>query len=283
MILTTAIDRRDNLGREAFEREYLRPLVPVVLTDAIEHWAALGKWTPEFFRTSYGDLQVEVDGESMLLRELVERVEASTPEHPAPYLRNQALAEWPPELLADVSPMPACTQPNWLESRVFPSRGDLSATEVYIGGSGASFPVLHYDNLHTHAFLMQLYGEKEYLAFPPDQAAFLYPRDGTERNRSRIGDILDPDLDAFPLADRAEGVRFRLGPGETLFVPAGWWHTARILSPSVTVSINAVNRANGRSFRRDYLESLRGHSPVVRAGVGAVLTLGSFAKVFEMV
>ena len=70
--------------------------------------------------------------------------------------------------------------------RSLPSRGDLSATEVYIGGSGASFPVLHYDNLHTHAFLMQLYGEKEYLAFRPDQAAFLYPRDRLRSMPSRL-------------------------------------------------------------------------------------------------
>jgi hypothetical protein len=283
MKLTPDIDRRERLDSDTFERSYLRPLVPVVLTDAIDHWAALGKWTPEFFKTRYGHLQVEVDGESMPLRELVERVEASTPERPAPYLRNQALAEWPPELLADVSPMPDCTRPNWLQSRLFPSRGDLSATEVYIGGRGASFPVLHYDNLHTHAFLMQLYGEKEYLAFRPDQAGYLYPRDGMERNKSRIADITHPDGDAFPLADRAEGLRFRLGPGETLFVPAGWWHTARIISPSITVSINAVNRANGRAFRHDYLESLHGHSPLVRMGVGAVLSFGSVAKRFEMV
>ena len=98
---------------------------------------------------------------------------------------------------------------------------------------------------------MQLYGEKEYVAFSPEQGAVLYPRPGIERNKSQINDPLNPDLDAFPLCDQAEGVRFRLGPGETLFVPAGWWHTARILSPSVTVSINTVNRANAAAFRHD--------------------------------
>ena len=120
MQLADQIDRRAGLSREQFDREYLRPLRPVILTDAISHWRALGRWSPQFFKEQYGDLEVEVDGEAMALGDLIDRVEASTDDNPAPYLRNQALAEWPPELSADVFPMPDCTQPNWLESRVFP-------------------------------------------------------------------------------------------------------------------------------------------------------------------
>ena len=76
----------------------------------------------QFFKEEYGHLEVEVDGEAMPLGDLIDRVEASTDDNPAPYLRNQVLAEWPPELTADVSPMPDCTQPNWLDSRVLPDR-----------------------------------------------------------------------------------------------------------------------------------------------------------------
>ena len=120
MQLADQIDRRAGLSRDQFEREYLHPLRPVILTDAISHWRALGRWSPQFFKEEYGDLEVKVDGETMALGDLIDRVEASTDDNPAPYLRNQALAEWPPELSADVFPMPDCTQPNWLESRVFP-------------------------------------------------------------------------------------------------------------------------------------------------------------------
>ena len=180
----------------------------MILTDAISHWRALGRWSPQFFKEEYGGLEVEVDGETMALGDLIDRVEASTDDNPAPYLRNQALAEWPPELSADVSPMPDCTQPNWLESRVFPKGEKLSSVEVYIGGQGAQFPVLHYDGLHTHAFLMQLYGDKEYIVFSPEQTRFMYPQDGIAANKSRIDDLLHPDLAAFPLFDQAEGLRF---------------------------------------------------------------------------
>ena len=281
MQLTDQIDRRASLTREQFAREYLNPLRPVILTDALSHWRALGRWTPQYFKENYGGLQIDIDGETMPLRDLIDRIESSTSENPAPYLRNQALAEWPPELADEVTPMPECTQPNWLESRFFPSRHPLSSVEVYIGGEGARFPTLHYDNWHTHAFLMQLYGDKEYLAFSADQTAFMYPRDGLARNTSRIDDVLEPDPAEFPLFDQAEGLRFQLHPGETLFVPAGWWHTARILGPSVTVSVNGLNRANSAAFRNDYCAHIARRSALISAAVRGGLLVGQATHLFE--
>ncbi len=282
MKLTDQIDRRKGLSRSAFEHEYVLANRPVVITDAIDHWRALGRWTPDFFKRHHGALQVQIDGETLSLAELIDRVEASSEAQPAPYLRNQSLSDWPRELWDDVHPMPDCTGPNWLESRLFPSRESLSFVEVYIGGRGAHFPVLHYDNWHTHAYLMQLYGDKEYVAFAPDQTARMYPRGGREENKSRIGDLVHPDLDEFPLFEQAEGIRFSLHAGETLFVPSGWWHTARILSPSVTVSINGVNRANARSFRRDYCANLRRYSPLRAAVVQTLLIVGERLDLFEI-
>ena len=253
--MATDIDRRDwaTLGRDGFQREYLTPLRPVVITGGIDSWGARDKWTPAFFSRQHGSRVVIVDGQRWRLADLIDAIQSSSPQRPAPYLRNELLARWPAELLADISPMPECTRPNWLESRAIPAWQPMTFVELYIGGAGAKFPVLHYDNLHTHAFLMQLYGEKEYLALAPDQASFLYPQDGQAENRSGVDDIENPDLNRFPRVDQARGIRFKLGPGETLFVPAGWWHTARILSTSITVSINGANRANWSAFRKDFI------------------------------
>ena len=154
--------------------------------------------------------------------------------------------------LDHVEPMPDCTRPNWLASATFPSRVDLTYREIFIGGPGARFHVLHYDNYHTHAFLMQLFGDKEYMAYGPDQTPFLYPNTTRRLNESQVGDGIEPDLTMFPLFEKARGIRFQLHSGETLFVPAGWWHTARILSPSITISINGANKANWKDFKIDY-------------------------------
>ena len=88
MKLTDGIDCRTGLSHDAFVREYLDPLRPVILTDSIAHWPALGKWTPQFFKEHYGDLEVKIDGQLLAMKDLIDQVEASTEDTPAPYLRN---------------------------------------------------------------------------------------------------------------------------------------------------------------------------------------------------
>jgi histone arginine demethylase JMJD6 len=258
------IDRHEwsQLGRKRYVREYVDPLTPVIITGALEHWAATRKWTFELFRAQYGDLPLEIDGRKLSMAQLIEEVIASTPDAPAPYLRNHLVKNLPKALQADIAPMPACTRPNWLEHPLISAHTSLTYVELYIGGRGARFPVLHYDGLHTHAFLMQIQGVKEYVGFAPDQTPYMYIRGragepgvspiSEQPNVSEINDIENWDASRFALFGKAKGVRFTLHPGETLFMPAGWWHTARILSPSITISINGANAANWSDFRKDF-------------------------------
>ena len=261
------IDRRHELAHRDFVREYLTPLRPVIITDATRMWPALRKWTPEFFADRYGSLTVTVDARTMTLRELVDQVLVSSPEHPAPYLRNQLLAQWPADIRADVTPLPGCTKPNWLDSPLFPTRESLNYFEVFIGGRGAAFPVLHYDGLHTHAFIMEIYGDKEFWVYPPEESAFVYPRAGIEANKSQVEDVENPDLERFPLFSRATPTRFVLHAGETLFVPAGWWHTTRMLTAAISVSVNAANATNWKEFTHDFCAQLGRSRGAVRARV----------------
>jgi len=249
------IDRHDwsQLGCKRYLREYVDPLKPVIITGALEHWPARRKWTFDFFKNHYGDLRLEIDGRNLSMAQLVDEVCVSTPDAPAPYLRNYLIQNLPRALQSDVAPMPSCTRPNWLEHPLISARGSLTFIELYMGGSGAKFPVLHYDGLHTHAFLMQIQGVKEYVGFAPDQTPYMYVQGGPgQPNVSEINDIENWDTSRFALFGNAKGIRFTLHPGETLFMPAGWWHTARILSPSITISINSANAANWSDFRKDF-------------------------------
>jgi Cupin-like domain len=266
--MSTLVERRQNLSRRDFAREYLTPSPrPVILTDALSNWPALGKWTPDYFGERYGDFEVTIDGRTMSVRELVAEIRVSGPERAAPYLRNSLIARWPAELRNDVTPLPHCTEHNWLESPLFPSRESLTSFELYIGGRGAVFPVLHYDGLHTHAFIMEIYGEKEFRVFSPDQTPFLYPRPEPETNRSQIDDVEHPDLERFPLFAKATGTTFILKAGETLFVPSGWWHTTRMLTAAISVSVNSADAANWRDFSRDFCTSLAQERGRLRAAV----------------
>ena len=54
------IERRSGLTPEQFAEEYLNPLKPVVFTDLMDTWPAKNRWTLDFFKNTYGHLEVPV-------------------------------------------------------------------------------------------------------------------------------------------------------------------------------------------------------------------------------
>ena len=276
------IERRNHPSYSEYAKRYLYPRKPVVITGALDRWSARSRWTPEFFKERYGDVPLHVegqpytlggflphkdDGKPLTLGELIDLVLASTEENPAPYLRNVHIEKFLPELIADLQPLPEYFQPNWLAgplTQPLDSRLHGGRFELYIGGAGGKCPVLHFDTWHIHTFLSQIYGVKKYTLFPPDQTPFLYARG----NQSQV-DLEKPDLEKFPLFAQATRIEVELKPGEILFVPAGWWHTTKILTPSITVSASRVNASNWREFSQD----LKSRAPLpVRPLVSAYLT-----------
>jgi histone arginine demethylase JMJD6 len=246
---------RDLPSYQEFAHEFLFPHKPVIITGALSHWKALSTWTPAYFAQRFSHRRVSIGGREYTMADFIERVESSSQESPAPYLTNVVLSQLFPELVDDVSPLPPYVFPNWLEgraARLLESRVHSGSPELYIGGRGGKFPFLHFDLYYTHAFLMQIYGVKEYTAFSEDQTRFLYVKP-TQHNASAIPDIEHPDLDRYPLFAQATPLRFLLRPGEMLFVPGGLWHTARMLTESITISVNRANASNWARLRSDFI------------------------------
>lgn len=247
------IDRRHQLSYEEFAEEFLFPNKPVIISGAIDGWRALDSWTLEYFKQKYGSMTLSIDRTNYTMADFIDRVTSSTSANPAPYMRNEIIEQFLPELLADISPLPRYFFPNWLDgrlSRVLSSRLHSGSPELYIGGAGAKFPFLHFDSYHTHAFLTQIYGTKEYTAFSADQTPYIYVRPD-QYNASQIPDIENPDLQKFPLFANAVPMRFRLHPGEILFIPGGLWHTAKMLTPSISISVNRANASNWAKLTHD--------------------------------
>jgi len=286
------IERRANLSYEEFARDYLYASKPVVVTDILSRWKALLRWTPEFFKREFGDMKFTIEEDlrrkvgykdtngkvEYTMARFIDRVLESSDENPAPYFRNRVLHELFPSLKQDIEPLPEYFLPNWLpESYLVNYVGQVlnrgAAIEIYIGGKGGAFPVLHYDGAGTHAFLMQVYGRKQFIIYPPDQESFLYPSPEKE-NFSMINSIDKPDLERFPLFAKADPTKFVLEPGELLFVPSHWWHTTKMLTASISISINTVNQSNWHELvnfvakrRRNPMVSMA--SRVYLAGAGA--------------
>ena len=155
---------------------------------------------------------------AMAMRELIARVLVSSPERPAPYLRNQLPAQC--RRSSGRRHAAAAVHPSRTGWRAFfPARQSLKHFEVYIGGRGATFPVLHYDGLHTHAVIMQIYGQKEFLVVPA-RAVALHVSASRDRGQQVAGERRRGSRPrAFSLFAQARATRFVLNPGESLFVP----------------------------------------------------------------
>jgi histone arginine demethylase JMJD6 len=269
---TGSIERRECPSHEEWVREFLVPRSPVVITGALKSWQATSKWSLEYFKDRHGSMPLSIEGQnhtlagflparegggSLTMGEFIDLVSSSSEENPAPYLRNVWIEKFLPELDADLQPAPPYFYPNWLEgpfTQPLYSRVHAGRPELYIGGRGGKFPVLHYDSWHMYTFLCQIYGVKEYTMFSPDQTPFLYPSDYHTSSIS-VNEIEDVDLETFPLFAKTNPIRFTLNPGEILFVPPGWWHMVKILTPSISISATRVSSPNWNDFVRDLLQS----------------------------
>jgi hypothetical protein len=245
----TTVKRVRNLSYRDFIERYLRPRVPVIIEDAIDHWPALTKWTPEFWIQHYGDRQVIIEGTTYRIDNLFTRLRESVGAEGSPYYRNVKIKHVYPELLPDIAPPVIYSQPNWFKSMWFEPFGkellSYCKTELFIGGAGGEFPILHFD---INTLVHQLVGNKLFLLFPPEATPYLYAKEGAQFNISRIKDLDRREQSAFPQFGQATRYEVMIGPGDTLLVPGGWWHSARMPGYSVSVAYNMLNDVNGADF-----------------------------------
>ena len=98
-------------------------------------------------------------------------------------------------------------------------------------------------HLHTDQadnLLCQVAGYKLVRMYPPQSDPFLYAetRGGNwSLNKFSPIDAEDPDLEKYPLFAQIPGcVETVLGPDDTLFIPCGYWHYVRALTPSFSLN-----------------------------------------------
>ncbi len=111
---------------------------------------------------------------------------------------------------------------------------------------GGHNSILHYDAMD--GTLMQMHGVKKVLLFPPSQTYNLYPfpvythlKHGLKL-RCWFSQVYpeNPDFISFPklnvaLQNKREVI---LNQGETLYIPAGWWHEIIALGDEMVCSVN---------------------------------------------
>ena len=242
---------------------------PLIVTDAMSGWPALGKWTLGYFAQTYGShLGVAplnfgaraMPGRATTLKVFIENLDEPYSALPGVWVGNDQRVgayeplgwsfAWEPfknapALMDDVSPFPAAIA-NMTASLPKDIYDALQAIHrrrfhaIYISRAGTVTPI-HCDWHHTMGCLAQFEGRKKFVVLPPalddkaDESGF---------------DPEDPDFDHFPSMRGRLAYSSVLEPGEMLIVPPDWPHYARSIDHTVTLSHNFFNSTNLAAFMR---------------------------------
>lgn len=242
----TSVPRRAGVSRPEFLTEYYASNRPVVLTDLTDGWPARTLWTPAYLRERCGEASVEVmtDREtdddyelnseqhrrSMGFAEYVDRIEASGTSNDIYLVANNHFFERPgvSALWNDF------TLPEYLDPQ------DVHGTVFFWFGPGGTITPLHHDI--ANVLFVQVYGRKRITLIPALQTHRVYNDIGVFSGV----DPDHPDEQAFPLFAGVTKADVVLEPGESLFIPVGWWH--RVEALDVSISLSFTNFAFPNSY-----------------------------------
>lgn len=271
---------RVSVADEAATREYFEsgPSHPVIYTDALENWPALGKWSIDWFEREYGDEFGLIprdffdgrSGKAVNLRDYIKHLDAAAEDTPGFWVDNDKMPvdapmddpgeAWAfgwrpfndfPELLEDLGPYPAGSTNlvKRLPSDIADMLEWITVTEffsIYISRKGTITP-MHYDFHHTIGSLAQFEGKKHVVLVEP-----------------RVGDIdqlkgANPEAPSYAANDYAAGRQHyqgKLTPGDLLIIPPGWWHYVHSEDHTLTVSHNFFSPENIGEFLRGVFRNL---------------------------
>jgi len=243
-----------------FEKgDYVSKRQPCLVSDGLGSCEGMRRWTPEYLAATCGDVPVSVavsvdragwhpavpqrQGKYTLpqvpLRDAVRWITSAELTDREFYVPHEPIQRFP-RLCQDVT---------------FPTPLEESRVNIWFG-SANTLSGLHHDR--SPNWYAQVFGEKRFILFSPDQVNSLYPQSGILGHASAV-DPVQPDLKAFPRFAEAKPIEVTVKAGEVLFLPSFWWH--HVTSLSVSISVNQwwrgdlsefCNRTGARLMRLEY-------------------------------
>ena len=238
------IDRVKAITKEDFLKNYFKPQKPVVIENFIEDWPAFSKWNLDYMAEVAGNKTVplyddrpvsHVNGfnqphAEMNMREYVELLK-SEPTKFRIFLWN--ILKEVPKLQNDFS---------------YPDFGLklMKGLPMMFFGGMDSYTFMHYDIDLANIFHFHFHGKKQVILFDQDQNDYLYKVPHSLITREDI-DFANPDYEKWPALKKANGFIANLKHGDVLYMPEGYWHYMRYLTPGFSMSLRAVPR-NPKNF-----------------------------------
>lgn len=231
-----SVDVLENATKTTFQ-PYLKSETPVVLRGLWKNYEATTLWTPQYFRALLKNYEVGVfDGNLtrpdrsfkkpdyyLGFDEYIDKITSNEPYDIRLFLFN--ILKVKPELRKHFD-FPPITK-YYFKHLPF----------MFFGGKNAVVR-LHQDMDWANVFLTQLHGRKEVVLFHPRYSKLLYRY---PFNVHSAVDIENPDYSKFPGLHFVEGYRVILEPGDTLFMPSGYWHYIKYLEGGYAINQRALS------------------------------------------
>lgn len=229
--------QQNQVTEAELRRLFLQGQEAIVLEGAVSDWPALVKWRRLDYWALWASRLIPIEisddrggQESLTFGEfLAHYMSPSIRKAPSArlgYLAQHLLFDHLPKLHEDFHAPQFC-----------PS---VVKANAWIGTSGTV------TRLHTDGYdncFVQVCGFKFVRLIRPSDSHLVYPYvdpnsdlASAKCNHSHV-DAENPDLQRHPLFASASPQDVVLGPGDCLFIPKGWWHYVRGLTPSISISL----------------------------------------------
>ena len=235
----TEIHRVKSITKAESVKNYLKPQKPVVIENLIGDWPAYDKWSLDYIKEIAGDKEVPLyddrpvtheDGfnqahAKMKMADYIDLLKRE-PTNYRIFLYN--IMKEVPSLKKDFK---------------FPKIGLRLIKQipmVFFGGENSKV-FMHHDIDWANILHFHFHGKKRCILFPPDQTENLYKVPHSLITREDI-DFDHPDYEKFPVLKKAEGLVCDLKHGETLYMPEGYCHYMKYVTPGFSMSLRALPR-----------------------------------------
>ena len=233
------IPREKTLSKKEFIQKYFKPQKPVVIERFIEDWPAYAKWNLDYMKEIAGDKEVPLYDDrpvkhdegfnephaKMKMADYVELLKSGPTKYRI-FLWN--ILKEVPELQKDFS------YPD------FGLRLMKGLPMLFFGGED-SYTFMHYDIDLANIFHFHFEGKKQCILYSQSETKFLYKIPHSLITREDI-DFADPDIKKWPALKHAKGHVTNLEHGNVLYIPEGYWHHMKYITPGFSMSLRSIPR-----------------------------------------
>lgn len=233
------VDRVKTISRKDFIQNYVKPQKPLVIENLIEDWPAYTKWNLGYIKEAVGEKEVPLyddrpvdykDGfnephAKMKMKDYIDLLQKE-PTRYRIFLYN---------ILKEV--------PSLQKDFKFPDIGlriMKSMPMLFFGGQD-SFTFMHYDIDLANILHFHFHGKKECILFPYEEKKYLYKVPNSLITHESI-DFSNPDLEKWPALKMAKGYIAELEHGHVLYMPEGYWHYMKYITPGFSMSMRSIAR-----------------------------------------